>query len=88
MNKRNVAAALSLAWAAMAVSGAAIGTAQAAKPGMEKCAGFAKAGMNDCAAGSHSCAGQSTVDNGPDEWLYVPIGTCAKITTGKLVAEK
>ena len=44
----------------------------------EKCYGIAKAGQNDCAnlAGSHSCAGQSKVDNDPGEWKYVPAGTC------------
>lgn len=44
----------------------------------EKCFGIAKAGQNDCAnlSGSHSCAGQSKVDNGPDEWKYVAKGTC------------
>lgn len=46
--------------------------------GKEKCYGIAKAGQNDCAnlSGSHSCAGQSKVDNGPDEWKYVAKGTC------------
>jgi len=50
----------------------------------EKCAGVAKQGMNDCGAldGSHSCAGQATTDNGTSEWVYVPKGTCAKITGG------
>jgi uncharacterized membrane protein len=50
-----------------------------AKPGgKEKCFGVAKAGQNDCAnlSGSHSCAGQAKVDNGPDEWKYVAKGNC------------
>ena len=36
----------------------------------EKCYGIVKAGQNDCAnvSGSHSCAGQSKVDNDPGEW--------------------
>lgn len=44
----------------------------------EKCFGIAKAGQNDCAnlSGTHSCAGQSKVDNGKDEWKYVAAGTC------------
>jgi uncharacterized membrane protein len=47
----------------------------------EKCAGVAKAGMNDCGAldGSHKCGGESTKDNDPNEWVYVPQGICAKI---------
>lgn len=51
---------------------------QAQAQSKEKCYGIAKAGQNDCAnlSGSHSCAGQSTVDNAPDEWKYVPKGQC------------
>lgn len=47
----------------------------------QKCYGVAKAGMNDCASasGTHSCAGQSTVDNDKGEWIYLPMGTCSKI---------
>ena len=44
----------------------------------EKCYDIAKAGQNDCAnlSGTHSCAGQSKVDNDPGEWKYVAKGTC------------
>jgi uncharacterized membrane protein len=52
---------------------------------MEKCAGIAKAGMNDCGANGHSCAGQSTTDSDPKEWVFVPKGTCAKIVGGMIV---
>jgi len=47
----------------------------------EKCAGVAKAGKNDCGAldGSHQCGGMSKEDNNPNEWVYVPKGTCEKI---------
>ncbi len=50
----------------------------------EKCAGIAKAGKNDCGAldGSHNCAAQATMDNLDSEWVYVPQGTCEKITGG------
>ncbi len=50
----------------------------------EKCAGIAKAGKNDCGSldGKHGCAGQSTEDNAAAEWVYVPEGTCEKITGG------
>ena len=55
-----------------------VGQVAAQDKGKEKCYGIAKAGQNDCAnlSGSHSCAGQSKVDNGPDEWKYVAKGTC------------
>ncbi|WP_299795638.1 DUF2282 domain-containing protein [uncultured Shewanella sp.] len=56
----------------------------------EKCAGIAKAGANDCGAldGSHGCAGQAKSDNLPYEWIYVPAGTCEKITGGVVKAVK
>lgn len=71
---------LSLAAAvAGAVSMAAMtmpSTASAA--GKEKCYGAAKAGENGCAnaTGTHSCAGQSTVDFDGGEWKLVAEGTC------------
>ena len=47
----------------------------------ERCFGIAKPGQNDCTnlSGSHSCAGQSRVDKGVDEWRYVPAGTCKQM---------
>jgi len=45
----------------------------------EKCYGIAKAGQNDCGTARHSCAGKATRDNAPDEWKYVPKGTCDKM---------
>ena len=56
----------------------------------EKCAGIAKTGMNDCGAldGKHGCAGQAKIDNADNEWLYVPKGTCTKITGGFVAAVK
>ena len=63
---------------------AASSDAFAGKPGFEKCQGIAKAGMNDCGTSKHSCAGQATVDGDPEEWVYVPKGTCQKIVNGKV----
>lgn len=65
--------------------GAVAQDASAAKEGFEKCAGVVKAGLNDCGTSSHACAGQSKVDNDPEEWIYVPAGTCAKIAGGMVV---
>ncbi len=55
-----------------------VGQVAAQDKGKEKCYGIAKAGQNDCAnlSGSHSCAGQSKVDNDSGEWKYVAKGTC------------
>ena len=56
----------------------------------EKCAGVSKAGKNDCGStdGKHTCAGQAKADNLKTEWVYLPKGTCDKITGGKVVGEK
>lgn len=56
-----------------------------AKPETEKCAGIVKAGMNDCGANGHACAGQAKVDNDPAEWIKLPKGTCEKIAGGTVV---
>lgn len=56
----------------------------------EKCAGIAKIGMNDCGSldGKHSCAGKAKIDNDDNEWVYVPKGSCTKITGGFVAAVK
>lgn len=77
-NKKAIAAA-AVAAAFLTLTGTA---ADAAKPGMEKCAGIVKAGMNDCGTAGHKCAGMSKADGGADEWIYVPAGTCEKIVGG------
>ena len=60
----------------------ALGLAQAAsaqdKDEKEKCYGIAKAGQNDCGTPAHTCAGKAKRDNMPEEWKYVPKGTCEK----------
>jgi uncharacterized membrane protein len=48
-------------------------------PGTEQCFGVAKAGKNDCGTAKHSCGSVAKADNEPDEWKYVPKGTCGKI---------
>jgi len=59
----------------------------AGKPGMEKCYGIVKAGMNDCGNSNHACAGQASKDKDASEWVYVPEGTCKKIVGGKTKAK-
>jgi len=71
----------------VAIGLASAGQALAAKEGMEKCAGIAKAGKNDCGTSKHSCSGQASADRGADEWVYVPTGTCDKIAGGKVVSK-
>ena len=69
-----------LAASAMLAAGAAQAVPDAPKA-WEKCAGVAKKGMNDCGSldGKHGCAGQAGMDGDPNEWVYTPAGTCAKI---------
>lgn len=54
----------------------------------EKCYGVARAGLNDCFFASNSCAGTSTQDDDPRAWIYVPQGTCKKISRGTLEPPK
>jgi uncharacterized membrane protein len=67
-----------IAATALAVMSMGLMAVPAAAQEKEKCFGIAKAGQNDCAnlSGTHSCAGQSKVDMGKDEWKYVAKGTC------------
>ena len=62
-------------------------SAVAADEGKDKCFGVAKAGQNDCSSktSKHSCAGQSKVDNDPNDFKLVAKGTCEKMG-GKLTA--
>ncbi len=77
-----------IASAALAVALASIASLPAQAGGKEKCYGVSLAGQNDCGnlAGTHSCAGQSSVDNDPGEWKLVAKGTCESIG-GMLKAE-
>jgi uncharacterized membrane protein len=50
----------------------------------EKCAGIVKAGKNDCGTSYSSCAGTSKKDNDQEAWIYVPKGTCERITGGRI----
>ncbi len=54
----------------------------------EKCSGIVKAGKNDCATATNSCAGSATKDAQKDAWIYVPKGTCAKIVGGTVLEKK
>ncbi|MBL8446647.1 MAG: DUF2282 domain-containing protein [Zoogloeaceae bacterium] len=78
MNKRQFVLAAALAGIAAATTSQVYA---ADDMGKEKCYGISKAGANDCASasGSHSCAGQSKVDNDPKDWKYVAKGTCEKM---------
>ncbi|KTD03773.1 signal peptide protein [Legionella geestiana] len=52
----------------------------------EKCYGISRAGMNDCATATASCAGSATRDNQPDAFIFLPKGLCTRITGASLTA--
>jgi uncharacterized membrane protein len=56
--------------------------------GWEPCGGVAKAGMNDCAARLHSCAGLSKTDNEADSYVYMPKGLCEKMAKGTVLSKE
>ncbi len=56
----------------------------AGKAGFEKCAGIVKIGQNDCGTSQHACGGAAKTDADPEEWIYVPAGTCKKIVGATL----
>ena len=76
MNHRLVLSSALASVLAMGLVGTAAAEDKAAAK--EKCYGITKAGQNDCAnlSGSHSCAGQSKLENDAGEWKYVGKGTC------------
>ncbi len=87
MSMTKTATALTIAGALTAAVALTQGSALAGKDDMEKCYGVAKAGHNDCAAGpGTTCAGTSTEDGQGNAWLFVPAGTCEKLTGGSLEA--
>ncbi|AOZ50003.1 DUF2282 domain-containing protein [Chromobacterium vaccinii] len=73
-NKALIASALGAVIAMGALSAAPAAAAE-----KEKCYGIAQAGKNDCASGTHSCAGQAKVDKDPADWKYVAKGSCEKM---------
>jgi len=54
----------------------------------EKCYGVAKAGMNDCATATASCAGSATSDKQSDAFILIPKGLCQRLVGGSLTIEK
>ncbi len=48
----------------------------------EKCYGVAKQAMNDCFFSGNSCAGTVMSDREPGAWIYLPKGSCSKLSGG------
>jgi len=88
MNKIHSIATASALLGALAVSAGAIAqTKDSETAGKEKCFGISKAGKNDCAGGSHSCAGQSTKNGDKSAYLSLPAGLCARLNGGSTTAK-
>src|SRR5271156_5968199 len=75
------ASAMSAALAMPVIATAGQGAAPA-RFTTEQSYGIAKAGLNDCQSATHSCAGTATKDRDGASWIYVPAGTCDKISGG------
>jgi uncharacterized membrane protein len=60
------------------------GTAKITSTTAEKCYGVAQAGKNDCATEAHACKGQALATRSPGDFVYLPIGTCDRLTGGSL----
>ncbi|GAL29351.1 putative signal peptide protein [Vibrio variabilis] len=56
----------------IALGGATLGAAPAHAADKEKCYGVSKAGKNDCATKTSSCAGTAKEDNQKDAFVVVP----------------
>lgn len=58
--------------------------AKMAKNHLEKCYGINAAAKNDCAEGTHSCAGQASQARDTKSFVMLPAGVCGKIAGGNL----
>lgn len=81
-NNTFLRAAMTSLLAMGAVSTASVALAD---EGKEQCAGVIKAGKNDCATSTNACHSHVTVDNSPEAWIYLPKGTCERITGAHIV---
>ncbi|EOU2464719.1 DUF2282 domain-containing protein [Vibrio navarrensis] len=66
----------------LAMGGSLLTAAPAMAAEKEKCYGVAKAGKNDCATKTSSCAGTAKQDNQKDAFVVLPKGLCDKLAGG------
>ncbi|MDC9715515.1 MAG: DUF2282 domain-containing protein [Gammaproteobacteria bacterium] len=59
---------------------------EASASSKEKCYGVVKAGQNDCATKTSSCAGSSNTDGQTDAFVALPSGLCDKLVGGSLTS--
>ncbi|MGR4991987.1 DUF2282 domain-containing protein [Vibrio rotiferianus] len=81
MKKSNLAVAAAVT-GLLALGGTMLTATPAVAAEKEKCYGVSKAGKNDCATKSSSCAGTAKEDNQIDAFIVVPKGLCDKLAGG------
>ena len=81
MKKSNLAVTAAVT-GLVALGGTLLTAAPAEAAGKKKCYGVAKAGKNDCATKTSSCAGTAKTDNQKDAFVVVPKGLCGKLAGG------
>ncbi len=84
INTRNILLAAAAASVTLGTLGAATSATAADKK--EKCYGVVKAGKNDCATATSSCAGTAKKDRQKDAFVLVPAGLCGKLAGGSTKA--
>ncbi|CEK11448.1 BufA1 family periplasmic bufferin-type metallophore [Legionella hackeliae] len=75
------------AFLTLAATNAVMASQQSSTQATEKCYGIVKAGMNDCATATASCAGSSSKDNQADAFIFLPKGICERLVGGQLTAQ-
>jgi uncharacterized membrane protein len=83
-----VASAVAAALSAPFLASGQAGPAPMPKFDHERCFGIAKAGKNDCQTANSSCSGTSKRDKQGDAWIYVPKGTCERLSDGSLTPKR
>jgi uncharacterized membrane protein len=72
-------------WLQVVISAPIVDSAKAAD--LEKCAGIAADGKNDCGTVVSACAGTAKQDRDAHAWVLVPKGTCSKIAGGTVTTD-
>ncbi len=84
LDRKIIISAMTAFVALTAVSATIAATNDTENQNMEKCYGIVRAGMNDCATATASCAGSAVKDKQADSFVFVPKGLCDKIVNGSL----
>ncbi|XAW89606.1 DUF2282 domain-containing protein [Vibrio sp. CDRSL-10 TSBA] len=87
MSKSNLAVTAAIT-GLLAMGGTLLSATPAMAAEKEKCYGVAKAGHNDCATKSSSCAGTSKMDHQKDAFVVMPKGLCDKLAGGSTMEPK